>query len=732
MPQPQLSFSRLGCLAASILALAAPPAAHAALLDLASQAAAVEITATTSANIRLTENNYATAIADLNNDNELDLVIGAAARNDETTPIAGAAYVLYGPLETSTVDLAAADVIITGAAAGDRLGYSVAVGDLTDDGYADLVVSAERRDGPTGTRTDAGAVYVFFGPFTGSTLDISNADVTIHGANTGDWMAQALAIGDLSGDSKTDLVISTFYSEGAGDAYNSETGEAHIFFSPLAAGTIDLASSSANAVIYGADHDLFGKSLAIGDVSGDGYADLAVGAIGSYRNGGLPKGEVQVFYGPIANNSTINVQTTAPSFRLHAQYNLETLGLDVAIGDLNDDGQGDLVGVAGYSATTTQVEIGGVFIEFGPLSGSSKNMHSADVTVQMVDSANAAGIATSVTLGDLSFDGIPDLIIGNTFSSGPDDNRSVAGEIDVIYGPLTQGRVYDLDQEAPSQAFYGVNTSKLGGDILVGDLTGDDVNDLVAVAHFAPTVNGSAGKTYVFTGLRCYSDNFEDGALQSGWSLSEFGNGDTGTATESGGWLDLQGDGTGYSGTSDNMVYLNRDGLAGDFRIEATLLGVPENQGGTFRRGGLLLRATGTPPSGFTADQAPNISVAYAPVYNEGGGVQPQLRFRYRGAWGASENSFASPVIEANGNTFALPVRVAIERKNGKFAVFYLKNLGRPRWSQVLGGLATQNNGGWAAIDGLGTAPDFGFVTTSNHASTTATFRFDDYSACHP
>src|SRR5262249_38828077 len=123
---------------------------------------------------------------------------------------------------------------VNGAATNDFLGYSVdGAGDINGDGLADVLISARGVDGPAGGNT--GAVYVIFGR-TGSfpmTIEVS----TLNGA-------------------------SGFTLRGAA------------------------ALDGAGSTVGGA-----------GDVNGDGYDDVIVGANGADPNGVTDAGQSYVVYG---------------------------------------------------------------------------------------------------------------------------------------------------------------------------------------------------------------------------------------------------------------------------------------------------------------------------------------------------------------------------------------------------------------------------------------------------
>ena len=118
--------------------------------------------------VLLTQFKQTLAYGDLNGDGIGDLVVGAAGRDEPAflPPTTGDAYVVFGPFSSGgTADLsnpAEVSVKVSAADAGDHLGWSVALADVTGDGNDDLIVAAMRGDGPGNSRPDAGEVYVFF------------------------------------------------------------------------------------------------------------------------------------------------------------------------------------------------------------------------------------------------------------------------------------------------------------------------------------------------------------------------------------------------------------------------------------------------------------------------------------------------------------------------------------------------------------------------------------------
>lgn len=148
--------------------------------------------------------------------------------------------------------------------------------DINGDGYSDLAVGAPSRN--AGAGANQGVAYIFLsGGSTGvMASSAGTASIILTGQSGGDNFGNTLALGDINGDGYADLAVGAPNRNAGGGAGQ---GVVYIFLSTGAAGITSGSASTANTTLTGqAGGDKFGGSISVGDLNGDGYSDLAVGA----------------------------------------------------------------------------------------------------------------------------------------------------------------------------------------------------------------------------------------------------------------------------------------------------------------------------------------------------------------------------------------------------------------------------------------------------------------------
>ncbi len=153
-----------------------------------------------------------------------------------------------------------ADVTVTGEATLNYFGYSVSsAGDVNGDGYSDVIIGASSYSSSTGR------AYIYFGG-----LSMNNiADVTMTGETIGDYFGGFVSsAGDVNGDGYSDVVVGV-------EEYSLHTGRAYIYF-----GEASMNNSSDVTMTGETTGNYFGRSVSSGDINGDGYSDVIIGADG--------------------------------------------------------------------------------------------------------------------------------------------------------------------------------------------------------------------------------------------------------------------------------------------------------------------------------------------------------------------------------------------------------------------------------------------------------------------
>ena len=345
--------------------------------------------------------------------------------------------------------------------------------DVNGDGYADVGVGATKYS------TATGRAYIYHGSFTGiSTMAAASANTIITGESNSDELGSAVAFGDVNGDGYADFIVGAWnYSMGAGN------GRAYIFHGS-SSGINSSVASSANTILTG-EGGCFGSSLAVGDVNGNRYADVAIGAY--LYDAGLPGyGRVYIFHG---GSSGISSMGAASANTLLTGDSPGDFGTSIAFGDINGDGYADL----GAGAPVFNTSQGRVYLFHGGASGIS-SVTAPSCTTIFTGETTSISLGQSVVFGDVNGDGYADIVMGApTHTSDQGRIYAFHGSSGGISTPADISVSADtiINGEAATISYFGCS-------LAIGDVNGDGYLDLgIGAFKFD---NNDIGRAYVYLG----------------------------------------------------------------------------------------------------------------------------------------------------------------------------------------------------------------------------------------
>ncbi len=347
---------------------------------------------------------------DVNGDGYGDVLMTSAYDNPEVDE--GVAFLYLGSatgLNTSSAWSVETDQAGAGI-------YAINAGDVNGDGYGDVLTSSALYNNP---EIDEGKVWLYLGSATG----LSTTSSWSYELNQAGATLMGVSAGDVNRDGYTDLLLGApSYDNGTLDE-----GMVWLFYgSATGPGTIPAWFYDSGQV-----NGLLGMAISTaGDVNGDGYADLLIGA--NLSLGQSNEGASLVFYG----TPTV---PSGPVWISQSDQGEACMGrAGSTAGDVNGDGYSDVL-VAAHCFDDDQSNEGRAYLYLGSATGLATTP--AWTTDGNQDTA-FYGINVG-TAGDVNGDGYADIWVGSYHYDNPEVDE---GTVFVFYGNQNPGLSFNLQQ----------------------------------------------------------------------------------------------------------------------------------------------------------------------------------------------------------------------------------------------------------------------------------------------
>jgi hypothetical protein len=305
------------------------------------------------------------------------------------------------------------------------------------------------------------------------------ASAMIFGVDAGDLRSDLppLVSGDFNGDGIDDILLGARFGDGP-DNGRQDAGEVYVIFGSRRLGDVDLAAGEQNRF-----------SAAAADINADGIDDILLGAPFARGPGGAitKVGAVYIIFGGASLRGSIDLAEAPVDVTLVGPGSSSFFGDDLASGDVNGDGITDVMVGATFARRDrgAAASPGATYLVFGSEDWpSTLDMAGGEYDAAVFGAEDLDELGDTVASGDVNGDGLDDIIMTAEAADGPDNARSTAAEVHVVFGSKELSGDLDISLGDQDLSILGADPrDTLGFSLASGDVDGDGVDDLIMGAR---------------------------------------------------------------------------------------------------------------------------------------------------------------------------------------------------------------------------------------------------------